>query len=109
MANNHNGDGPNGNNVKIPRWMWGILLVAVAWAARVEVQLASLRGTERMVFRNTGKVEKIDREQAQRSHSVDTVRTLTEEVRQLRRDVIELTVELRHLKQQLGPSERRNQ
>lgn len=92
----------NGDNVKIPRWMWGVLLVAVAWGVRVEVQLASLRGTERVVYQNAGKVERIDREQAQRTHSFDTMRALTEEVRQLRRDVIELMVELRHLKRQFA-------
>ena len=59
---------------RIPRWLWAVLVVAVGWVIRVEVQLAT----------------------------VSTTRELTREVRGLRDDVIELKVEVQHVKTQLG-------
>lgn len=66
-------------HLRIPRWLWGLLLLAAAWGVRVEVQLAN----------------------------VSTIRELTAEVRGLRDDVIELKVEVQHLKKQLAGKDAR--
>lgn len=74
------------------------LILAIAWATRVEVTMADQRATKQLAEVTSNKLNVIESRQDQSEHAIKAVEFLTQEVKALRRDVIILTVEFRNLK-----------